>query len=158
MSQQGRFRTRSYGMSAGVLLFFAILGKLSTNSRAFPFWLSRGATTEPGTRLLKSRTLRPDVDAVCAHACISTFHSAVNMEYAYFPMYMHYWTCVRSKTAPSAKENGWGSKDQTAHSTANRTQSTMRQCVSAISGPDWGGLGGSPVYLPFPIANWTNTC
>lgn len=53
VSQLGLFRTRSYSMSTGLLPFSAILGKQSTISHAFPFWLSSGATTETGTALLK---------------------------------------------------------------------------------------------------------
>lgn len=47
-----------------------------------------------------------------------------------------------------------GLKDQTAHSITNGTRSTMRLCVSAISGPEWDKLGGFTLYLAFPRANW----
>lgn len=47
--------------------------------------------------------------------------------------------CTYGATPHCAKENSKRSKDQTAQSFTNTTQSIMRQCVSAISVPEWGG-------------------
>lgn len=52
------------------------------------------------------------------------------------------------ETPCHAKDNSERSKDQTAHSITNRTRSTMRQCVSAISGLESGSWVES-LYLSF---------
>lgn len=65
----------------------------------------------------------------------TVFHLTVNIQYEYFPKYYSN-TCLWRKPH-IAKDNRERSKDQTAQSITNRTQSIMRQYVSAISVPEW---------------------
>lgn len=89
-------------MSTGVLPFSAILGKQSTKKRSHA---SSVAEPRHGDNYSYEPRLahRPDVDVICAHARIYSFHLAVNIQRAHFPAR----TCVTGGDAAGrAKENG----------------------------------------------------
>lgn len=145
VSQQVVFRSRSHGMSAALL---PEENSQQTLKHFLSVW-ARDATTELSiVGLLKSPALQPDVDVICADTCICSFHLAANIHYTYFPMYLYYWLWRSSRRCQGKLLKGLKIKQHIP--LQMWSQSTMRQCVSAISGPERGSWADPLPIILFP--------